>query len=117
MPVYLGGRGARGSGVQGTGSREAIAIIVLTILAEAGFRYRNESMGRVAALKGRLLSKVVNHRAGRFIPCWRPCAAVTGSHERDARASDDFVVHAGRDEPVNANGLRDVLQGLLAQGF
>jgi hypothetical protein len=23
-----------------------------------------------------------------------------GSHERDARASDDLVVHAGRDEPV-----------------
>ncbi len=37
--------------VQGTGSREAIAIIVFTIFAEAGFRYRNESMARIGGFK------------------------------------------------------------------
>src|SRR3970040_1016527 len=79
MRATVASPSGRGSGGQGTGSREAIAIIVFTILAEAGFRYRNESMGRVAALKGRFLSKIVNHGVGGFIPGGRPCPALKGS--------------------------------------
>src|SRR6266545_3069196 len=61
-------RSGRGNRVQGTRSRGAMAIMVFTIVPEAGLRYRNESTVRIGGLKVGLFSRIVNHEAEVFIP-------------------------------------------------